>query len=150
MGCIAGVPATLQDVMQLLLEIRAEVRDLSVRVTALERQRDAASPLPQSRQHPNLPERTSTRVCRPVPGPNQCLLWSSLPQITIPRVCQPARGPSQCLPWYVHPLTQSAPYSQPQNVPASSRVSTASPAIVPTGPGPAPGVAGMTQPPPLL
>ncbi|MPC40906.1 hypothetical protein E2C01_034481 [Portunus trituberculatus] len=42
-----GVPATLQDVMQLLLGIQANVRDLRVRVTALERQRDAASPLPQ-------------------------------------------------------------------------------------------------------
>ncbi|MPC24576.1 hypothetical protein E2C01_017662 [Portunus trituberculatus] len=43
----AGVSVTLQDVVLLLLEIQAKVRDLSVKVTALERQWDAASPPPQ-------------------------------------------------------------------------------------------------------
>ncbi|MPC88134.1 hypothetical protein E2C01_083027 [Portunus trituberculatus] len=78
----AGVPATLQDVVQLLLEIRA---DRALRPS----------------QCPNLCARTSPRVCRSPPGLNQCLLRSSLPQITSLRVRQPARGPSQCLSRYI-------------------------------------------------
>ncbi|MPC60061.1 hypothetical protein E2C01_054097 [Portunus trituberculatus] len=88
-AAVAGVPATLQDVVQLLPEIRTEVRDLRVRVTALEQQWDAGSPLALSSQRPNLPARTSPIVCWPTPGPNQCLLRSSLLQITSPRVRQP-------------------------------------------------------------
>ncbi|XP_045137217.1 vegetative cell wall protein gp1-like [Portunus trituberculatus] len=95
-----------------------------------------------SSQRPNLPTRTSPRVCQPAPDLNQCLQLSSLPQITSPRVCRPAPWPQpvsatvqpapnikpqsapaslrpQPVSVLVHPSSQSAPDSQPQGVPAS-------------------------------
>ncbi|MPC18263.1 hypothetical protein E2C01_011141 [Portunus trituberculatus] len=51
-------------------------------------------------QYLNLPARTTPGVCRPDPGPNQCLPQSSLSHITRPRVCWPAHSLSQCLPQF--------------------------------------------------
>ncbi|MPC24699.1 hypothetical protein E2C01_017787 [Portunus trituberculatus] len=96
-----GMPMTLQDVVQLLLEIRAEVRDLRMRVTALERQWDAAIPPPQPVPAPVQPAPQPARKNQP-----QSVPASSWPQpvsamITSPIVRQPAHGPSLCLPRYI-------------------------------------------------
>ncbi|MPC88280.1 hypothetical protein E2C01_083180 [Portunus trituberculatus] len=69
-------------------------------------------------QRPNLPTRTSPRVCRLGPGPNQCLLLSSLPQITSPRVCRPAPGPNQCLLLSSLPQITSPRVRQPARGPS--------------------------------
>ncbi|MPC59157.1 translation initiation factor IF-2-like [Portunus trituberculatus] len=61
----AGVPVFLQDMVQLLLGIQAEVRDLRVRVTALERQQDAASPPPQPVPTPVQPASQPARKNQP-------------------------------------------------------------------------------------
>ncbi|XP_045132192.1 translation initiation factor IF-2-like [Portunus trituberculatus] len=121
----AGVPAILQDVVQLLLEIRAEVRDLRVRVTALERQRDAASPPPQPMPGPVQPVSQPARKNQP-----QSVPASPRPQPVFARVqpapdnklqSAPASPRPQPVSVPVHPLPQSAPDTQPQGVPASSR-----------------------------
>ncbi|MPC65198.1 hypothetical protein E2C01_059329 [Portunus trituberculatus] len=93
----AGVPAILQNVVQLLLGIQAEVRDLRVRVTALERQRDAASPPPL-----------------PVPAPVQSAQQPA-------RKNQPQSMPVSPRPQPVSATVQPAPDNKPQSVPASPR-----------------------------
>ncbi|XP_045111710.1 leucine-rich repeat extensin-like protein 3 [Portunus trituberculatus] len=93
----AGVPATLQDVVHLLLGIQAEVRDLRVRVTALERQRDAARPPP-----------------KPVPAPVQ-------PAPQPAHKNQPQSVPASPRPQPVSATVQPAPDNKPQSVPARPR-----------------------------
>ncbi|MPC62628.1 hypothetical protein E2C01_056717 [Portunus trituberculatus] len=92
----ADVPATLQDVCPPLSSQRP---NLPTRTSP--RVCQPAPDLNQCLQLSSLPQITSPRVCRPAPGPNQYLLLSSLPQISSLRVRQPARGPSQCLSWYI-------------------------------------------------
>ncbi|MPC35736.1 hypothetical protein E2C01_029171 [Portunus trituberculatus] len=59
----ADVPATLQDMVQLLLEIRAEVRDLNARISALEsRTQQGLCPSQCPNNQPSAP----TSIC---PGP---------------------------------------------------------------------------------
>ncbi|MPC67334.1 hypothetical protein E2C01_061508 [Portunus trituberculatus] len=140
----AGVPATLQDVVQLLLEIRADLRDLCVKVTALERQRDAASPPPQSVPAPvqPAPQPAHKNQSQSVPATPRSQLVSATVQPA--RDNKPQSAPTS--PWpqpvfvLVHPSPQSAPDTQPQGVAPSSqpwRVQTPAPVQPPLPPVPA-------------
>ncbi|MPC73775.1 hypothetical protein E2C01_068112 [Portunus trituberculatus] len=117
----AGMPETLQDMVQLLLEIWAEIRDLSVRVTTLERHRDAASPLSQLNQPQSV--LASSRP-QPVSASVQ-LVPDNQPQSV------PARTQPQPVSVPVQPSPQSAPDSQPKSVPANPQPCQVQPPLPP-------------------
>ncbi|MPC54360.1 hypothetical protein E2C01_048270 [Portunus trituberculatus] len=115
-----------------------EVKGLSVRVTALERQRDASTPLPQLVLIP----------VQPVPQPaheNQPL---SVPPSPLP---QPMSAPVQPVPDNQHQRVAASPQPQPvtpdcagQSLAPASQATSTSLATAPTGPGPTLSVADRT------
>ncbi|XP_045101306.1 lysine-rich arabinogalactan protein 19-like [Portunus trituberculatus] len=112
----AGMPATLQDVVQLLLEIRAKVRDLSVRGHCLGATAGRSEPSAPASAHPSL---ASAPTCPQEPAPECAGQPPALTSVCCGPACPSPQPQPVSVP--VRPSPQSAPDSQPQSVPASSQ-----------------------------
>ncbi|XP_045103028.1 predicted GPI-anchored protein 58 [Portunus trituberculatus] len=137
----AGVPATLQDVVQLLLGVQAKIRDLTPQPAHKNQPQSVpASPQPQpvsATVQPATDNKPQSVPASPRPQPVSATVQpapDNKPQSA------PASPRSQPVSVPVHPSPQSAPDSQPQSVPASSRpqrVQPLAPVQPPLPPAPA-------------